>query len=170
MEELKKTKELNEVKLAILEANIVKEPMKCKPAYSEKFKEGGRVHIQAWLGVMENYLHVGNTSPKFWMDIAQTYFEVRMAQNWQTTIEILERERNNPIEWVHFKEALIKAYGNVNHEQVACTKLDKLFEHLSVKSYANEIQNLCAKIHWHNFQLTSVEITYQVWYGQLAQG
>ena len=30
MEELKKAKEHNEVKLAILEANIVKEPMKCK--------------------------------------------------------------------------------------------------------------------------------------------
>ena len=90
MEELKKAKKCNKVKLAILEANIVKEPMKCKPTYLEKFKEGGLVHIHVWLGVMENYLHAGNTCPKSWVDIAQTYLEVRVAQNWQETIKILE--------------------------------------------------------------------------------
>ena len=45
MKELKKAKERNEVKLVISEANIVKEPMKCKPAYPEKLKEGGCVRI-----------------------------------------------------------------------------------------------------------------------------
>jgi hypothetical protein len=34
-----------------------------------------------WLGVMENDLHVGNTSSNFWVDIVQTYLEVRVAQN-----------------------------------------------------------------------------------------
>jgi hypothetical protein len=81
MEELKRAKERMEVKLAMLETNMVKEPMKCKPSYPEKFKEGGRVCIQAWLGVMENYLHDGNTSLDFWVDIVQTYLEVRVAQN-----------------------------------------------------------------------------------------
>jgi hypothetical protein len=39
MEELNKTKERNEVKLVILEANIVKESMKCKRTDLEKFKK-----------------------------------------------------------------------------------------------------------------------------------
>ena len=81
IEELKKAKERNEVKLVIMEANIMKEPMKCNLENSEKLKEGGCVRIQAWLGVMENYLHVGNTSPEFWVDIAQTYLEIRRAEN-----------------------------------------------------------------------------------------
>ena len=89
----------------MLETNIVKEPMKCKHAYPEKFKEGGRVRIRAWLGVMENYLYVGNTSPNFWVDIAQIYLEVRVVQNWQNSMKILETKKN-PKEWVHFKEAL----------------------------------------------------------------
>lgn len=146
IEELKRAKERSDVKLAMLETNMVKEPMKCKPADPEKFKEGGRVRIQAWLGVMENYLHAGNTSPDFWVDIAQTYLEVRVAQNWQNAMRILEREGKNPKEWLHFKEALTKAYGNVNPEQVARSKLGKLSQHSSVESYANEFQNLCAEI------------------------
>ena len=76
------------MKLAMLKANIVKKPMKCKPADPEKFKEGGRVRIQSWLDVVENYLHVGNTSSDFWVDIAQTCLEVRVAQNWQNTMKI----------------------------------------------------------------------------------
>lgn len=43
MEELKKAKKRNKVKLAILEANIMKGPMKCKPTNLEKFKEW---HVQ----------------------------------------------------------------------------------------------------------------------------
>ena len=39
MEELKRAKECTEVKLAMLETNMVKEPMKCKPTDLEKFKE-----------------------------------------------------------------------------------------------------------------------------------
>jgi hypothetical protein len=49
MEELKRAKERTEVKLAMLETKMVKEPMKCKPSYPEKFK-GGRVCIQACNG------------------------------------------------------------------------------------------------------------------------
>ena len=74
MGELKRAKERTEVKLAMLETE---EPMKCKPANPEKFKEGGRVHIQAWLGVMENHLHASNTSLDFWVDIAQNKIEAR---------------------------------------------------------------------------------------------
>ena len=47
VEELKRAKERTEVKLVILETNMVKDPMKCKPTYPEKFKEGGRMRIQA---------------------------------------------------------------------------------------------------------------------------
>ena len=35
MENLKKANERDEVKLVILETNIVKEPMKCKPTYGK---------------------------------------------------------------------------------------------------------------------------------------
>ena len=120
--------------------------MKCKPVDPEKFIDGRRVHIHAWLGLMENDLHAGNTYPDFWVDIAQTYLEVRVAQNWQNTMKLLEREGKNLKEWIHFKEAFTKAYGNVNLEQVACTKLSKLSQHSLVKSYANEFQNVCAEI------------------------
>ena len=51
------------------------------------------------------YLHAGNTSPDFWVDIAQTYLELIVAQNWQKSMKPLEREGKNPKEWVHFKEA-----------------------------------------------------------------
>ena len=47
VEGLKRAKERTEVKLVILETNMVKDPMKCKPTYPEKFKEGGRMRIQA---------------------------------------------------------------------------------------------------------------------------
>ena len=66
--------------------------MKCNFVDPEKFKKGGRVQIQAWLGVMENYSHVGNTCPEIWVDIAQTCLEIRVAQNWQNIIKILEKE------------------------------------------------------------------------------
>ena len=92
MEELKRAMKRIEVKLAILEA-IVQEPMKFKPTNPEKFKERGCVCIQAWLGVMKNYLHATNTSPNFWFDISQTYLEIRVAQNWHNMMNILERER-----------------------------------------------------------------------------
>ncbi len=108
IEELKRAKERSDVKLAMLETNMVKEPMKCKPADPEKFKEGGRVRIQAWLGVMENYLHAGNTSPDFWVDIAQTYLEVRVAQNWQNAMRILEREGKKSQRVVTFQRGTYK--------------------------------------------------------------
>jgi hypothetical protein len=41
VEELKRAKERSEVKLAMLKTHMVKEPMKCKPADPEKFKEEG---------------------------------------------------------------------------------------------------------------------------------
>jgi hypothetical protein len=41
VEELKRAKKRTEVKLAMLETNMVKEPLKCKPTDPEKFKEGG---------------------------------------------------------------------------------------------------------------------------------
>ena len=84
------------MKLAMLETYMVKEPMKCKPADPEKVKEEEQVRIQDWLGVMKNHPHAGNTSPDFWVDIAQTYLEVRVAQNWQNTMRILERKGKNP--------------------------------------------------------------------------
>ena len=88
MNELKKANERNTAKVAILEANMMKEPMKCKVVELEEYKEGERVRVQAWLGVMENYIHDSNTSPEFLKDIAQTCLEVLVAQDWQDTIEI----------------------------------------------------------------------------------
>jgi len=91
-ENFKKVKERNEVRSAILEANIMKKPMKCKPIDLNTFKEGGHVRIEVGLSVMENYLHVGNTSLEFWMDIAQTYLDNKVAQNRLNTIKFLEKE------------------------------------------------------------------------------
>lgn len=102
----------------------MKEPMKCNFVDPEKFKKGGRVQIQAWLGVMENYSHIGNTCPEIWVDIAQTCLEIRVAQNWQNIIKILEKEGKDSKDWIHFKEGLTKACGNVNLEQVAHAKID----------------------------------------------
>jgi hypothetical protein len=48
------------------------------------------------------------------VDIAQTYLEIIVAQNWHNTINLLEKEGKYPKEWVHFKEALTKAYKNMN--------------------------------------------------------
>ena len=41
---------------------------------------------------MDNYLHVGNPSPEFWVDIAQTYLEIVVAQNMLNSIKFLEKE------------------------------------------------------------------------------
>ena len=65
MEELKRAKVRMEVKLTMLQTTMVKEPMKCKPTYSEKFKEGGRVRIHAWLGVME----MVRSAPTCWVGV-----------------------------------------------------------------------------------------------------
>ncbi len=81
MNELKKANERNTAKVAILEANMIKEPMKCKVVELGGYKEGERVRIRAWLGVMENYLHDGNTSPEILTEIAQTCLEVLVAQD-----------------------------------------------------------------------------------------
>ena len=93
---------------------------------------------------MDNYLHVGNPSPEFWVDIAQTYLEIVVAQNMLNSIKFLEKEEKYIEEWVHFKETLTKAYGNVNPKQVAHTKLSKLSQDSLVENYPNEFQNLCA--------------------------
>ena len=36
---------------------------KYNPADPDKFQEGGKVRIHAWLDAMENYLHAGNIAP-----------------------------------------------------------------------------------------------------------
>ena len=75
-----------------------------------KFQEGGKVCIHAWLDAMENYLHAGNTTPTLWVDLAKTYLETRVAQHWQNIARSLELESKDSKDWIHFKEALIKAY------------------------------------------------------------
>jgi hypothetical protein len=52
MEDWNKTKEHNDVKLVILETNIVKEPMKCK-------------HVCAKLGKLSQYLPIESYANKF---------------------------------------------------------------------------------------------------------
>jgi hypothetical protein len=46
---------------------------------------------------------------------------------------------------MYFKEALIKAYRNINPKQLARTKLGKSIQTSSMESYTNNFQNLCAK-------------------------
>lgn len=46
---------------------------------------------------------------------------------------------------MHFKEAITKAYGNVNPEQVARNKIGKLPRYSLVESYAHKFQKICAK-------------------------
>ena len=54
MEELKKAKEHNEVKLAILKANIVKEPMKCKRARAKLGKLSQHSSIESYANEFQN--------------------------------------------------------------------------------------------------------------------
>ena len=65
---------------------------------------------------MENYLHTCNIAPSFWVDLAKTYFETRVSQHWQNVAKSLELESEDSKDWINFKEALIKAYGNINPE------------------------------------------------------
>jgi hypothetical protein len=147
MRELKAARDRAELKIAVLEAAKEKEQIsRCKPADPEKFQEGGRVRINAWLDAMESYLQAGNTAPKLWVDLAKTYLETKVAQHWQIIAKNLQLEGKDAKDWVLFKEALIKAYGNVNPEQLARAKLAKLTQTSSVESYANKFQNLCAEI------------------------
>ena len=44
---------------------------------------------------------------------------------------------------MYIREALIKAYGNINPEKLARMKLEKLS---SVESYVDKFHNLCAEI------------------------
>ena len=84
MRELKAARDCAELKIAVLEAAKEKEQIsRCKPADPEKFQEGGRVRINAWLDAMESYLQAGNTAPKLWVDLAKTYLETKVAQHWQ---------------------------------------------------------------------------------------
>jgi hypothetical protein len=103
---------------------------------------------------MEYYSHVGNTSLEFWVDIAQTYLEIRVAQNWQNIIKILEKEGKDSKDRIHFKEGLTKACGNVVPEQVAHAKIGKFPQHSLVETSLA-------------IEPTRVEITYQSWHGQL---
>ena len=52
MEELKKAKDRMDVKLAMLETNMMKEPMKCKPANPKKIQ---RWRASAHLGLVGCY-------------------------------------------------------------------------------------------------------------------
>ena len=67
-----------------------------------------KLRIQVLLDVMENYLHVGNTSPEFWMDIALTYFGIRVAQNWHNTINILKKVSKDFRDWMHFNRQILR--------------------------------------------------------------
>ena len=58
----------------------------------------------------------------------------------------LELESKDSKDWIHFKEALIKAYGNINSEQLVRTKLGRLTQTSLVESFANKFQNLCTEI------------------------
>ena len=78
--------------------------------------ESGRAKLTKASKGRDNYLRASDTSFDFWVEIAQTYLEVRVAQNWQNAMKILERDGKNPKEWVYFKNALTKAYGNVSPE------------------------------------------------------
>jgi hypothetical protein len=57
MEELEKAKERNEVKLAILEANIVKEPMKCKPTRAKLGKYLNTRRLKVMPMSFKTYVH-----------------------------------------------------------------------------------------------------------------
>ena len=95
---------------------------------------------------MENYLHAGNIAPTLWVDLAKTYLETRVAQHWQNVVKSLELESKDSKDWIHFKEALINAYGNINPEQLAKTKLGRLTQTSLVESYTNKFQNLYIEI------------------------
>ena len=95
---------------------------------------------------MENHLQVDNTAPTLWLDLAKTYFETRVAQHWQIVAKKLKLEGKDAKDWMYFKETLIKAYKNVNLEQLARTKLRKLTQTSSMESYINKFQNLSIEI------------------------
>ena len=69
-----------------------------------------------------------------------------MAQHWQNVAKSLELESKDSKDWIHFKEALIKAYGNINPKQLARIKLGRLIQISLVETFANKFQNLCAEI------------------------
>ena len=48
--------------------------------------------------------------------------------------------------WGNFRNALVKAYGNVNPEKIARSKLRGLSQTGTIEDYANDFQNLCAQI------------------------
>jgi hypothetical protein len=115
MEKLKEAKEHTELKIAVLETTKEKEHVsRCKPTDPEKFQEGRRVRINAWLYAMESYLQVVDIACTLWIDLAKTYLETRIAQHWQIGARNLLLEDKDAKDWMNFKEALVKAYGNVN--------------------------------------------------------
>jgi hypothetical protein len=64
MEELKAVRKCVELKIAILETTKEREHiLQCKLVDPKKFQEGRRVHINAWLDVIESYLQAGNIAP-----------------------------------------------------------------------------------------------------------
>ena len=82
MQELKAAREHAELKIVVLKAAKEKEQVsRCKSADPEKFQEGGRIRINAWLDAMESYLQAGNTASKLWVDLAKTYLETRVTQH-----------------------------------------------------------------------------------------
>jgi hypothetical protein len=58
----------------------------------------------------------------------------------------LQLECKDAKDWMYFKKTLIKAYGNINPEQLASSKLGKLTQTSSMERYANKFHSLCAKI------------------------
>ena len=79
-------------------------------------------------------------------DLAKTYLETRVAHLWQNVVKSLELENKDSKDWINFKEALIKAYGNINPEHLVRTKLGSLIQTSSMENYANKFYNLCAEI------------------------
>ena len=63
MEELKKAKKRNEVKLAILETNIMKKPMKCKRAHAKLGKLSQHSSIESYANEFQNLCAKVVTSP-----------------------------------------------------------------------------------------------------------
>ena len=100
-----------------IEARRKKEQfLRYKHADPEMFQEGRRLCVNSWLDAMESYFIADNILSCFRVNLAKTYLEAIIAQHWQIIAKTLELEGKDTKVWMFFKEALIKAYRNINLE------------------------------------------------------
>jgi hypothetical protein len=102
--------------------------------------------IRGWLTSVAHWLSMSKVPRGEAVGTAANYLRGKAQAYWFSMVDTLRREGKDPTVWDTFRDQMILAYGAIDPEYVARTKIDALRQNGSVESYVRELQMLFAEL------------------------